>query len=185
MWGRICNYNLREQILMEHIFNFNTISQNQIKSVIKSELFKKWTAAEDSKAWTTAQRSQVLFSDDRRPCILYGNQAPRAGGGVERHRIQVVPARFHVAVLWFIRSEVSIAVYRLDFRASCFLLLTSFMEMLVFVSWRIGWFKAWGVLVSDWPPNWPDLTPERIFGVCDEDRFCITYFVLCIKFSTH
>ncbi len=43
----------------------------------------------EKKNWTVAQWSKVLFSDESKFCISFGNKVPESGGRVERHRIHV------------------------------------------------------------------------------------------------
>ncbi len=50
---------------------------------------KRLTWAVEKKNWTVAQWSKVLFSDESKFCILFGNKVPESGGRVERHRIHV------------------------------------------------------------------------------------------------
>ncbi len=49
---------------------------------------KHLTWATEKKNWTVAQWSKVLFSDEFKFCISFGNQGLESGGRVERHRIQ-------------------------------------------------------------------------------------------------
>ncbi len=50
---------------------------------------KHLTWAVEKKNWTVAQWSKVLFSDESKFCISFGNQGLESGGRVERHRIHV------------------------------------------------------------------------------------------------
>ncbi len=50
---------------------------------------KHLTWAVEKKNWTVAQWSKVLFSDESKCCISFGNQGPRVWRRVERHRIHV------------------------------------------------------------------------------------------------
>ncbi len=49
---------------------------------------KRLTWAVEKNNWTVAQWSKVLFSDESKFCISFGNKVPESGGRVERHRIQ-------------------------------------------------------------------------------------------------
>ncbi len=60
------------------------VKQNQFKNL--GELHKEWTEAgvkrrltwaKEKKNWTVAQWSKVLFSDESKFCISFGNQGPR------------------------------------------------------------------------------------------------------------
>ncbi len=50
---------------------------------------KHLTWAVEKKNWTVAQWSKVLFSDESKFCISFGNKVPESGGRVDRHRIHV------------------------------------------------------------------------------------------------
>ncbi len=50
---------------------------------------KRLTWAVEKNNWTVAQWSKVLFSDESKFCISFGNKVPESGGRVERHRIHV------------------------------------------------------------------------------------------------
>ncbi len=50
---------------------------------------KHLTWAKEKNNWTVAQWSKVLFSDESKFCISFGNKVPESGGRVERHRIHV------------------------------------------------------------------------------------------------
>ncbi len=45
--------------------------------------------AKDRKDWTAAEWSKVMFSDESKFCISFGNRVPESGGREERHRIDV------------------------------------------------------------------------------------------------
>ncbi len=50
---------------------------------------KHLTWAVEKKNWTVDQWSKVLFSDESKFCISFGNKVPESGERVERHRIHV------------------------------------------------------------------------------------------------
>ncbi len=63
--------------------------QNSYKLLFSSAvrlLLLTW--AVEKKNWTVAQWSKVLFSDESKFCISFGNQCLESGGRLERHRIQ-------------------------------------------------------------------------------------------------
>ncbi len=98
------------------------------------------------------QWSKVLFSDESKFCISFGNKVPESGGRVERHRIHVAwsPVWSFHSQWWFgLLCHLLVLVHcvfwspqstqpstRKFWGTSCFLLLTSFMEMLISFSSR-------------------------------------------------
>uniref|UniRef100_A0A673FLK5 Voltage-dependent calcium channel subunit alpha-2/delta-4-like n=1 Tax=Sinocyclocheilus rhinocerous TaxID=307959 RepID=A0A673FLK5_9TELE len=52
------------------------------------EVMKLAPRYKEKKNWTVAQWSKVLFSDESKFCISFGNQCLESGGRLERHRIQ-------------------------------------------------------------------------------------------------
>ncbi len=93
------------------------------------------------------QWSKVLFSDESKFCIWFGNKVPESGGRVKRHRIHVAwsPVWSFHSQWWFgLPSHLLVLVHCVFWSpqstqpstrklesTSCFLLLTSFMEMLI------------------------------------------------------
>ncbi len=98
------------------------------------------------------QWSKVLFSDESKLCISFGIKVPESGGRVERHRIHVawspvwsfhsqwwfgLPCHLLVLVHCVFWSPQSTQPSTRKFQStSCFLVLTSFMEMLISFSSR-------------------------------------------------
>ncbi len=60
---------------------------------------KHLTWAVEKKNWTVAQWSKVLFSDESKFCISFGNKVPESGGRVERHRIHVAWSQCEVSTV--------------------------------------------------------------------------------------
>ncbi len=93
------------------------------------------------KNWTVAQWSKVLFSDESKFCISFGNQGPR-GGRVEKLIAQVAwsPVLSFHSLWWFgVQCHLLVLVHCVFWKptslhpftkkfwsTSCFLLLTSF-----------------------------------------------------------
>ncbi len=98
------------------------------------------------------QWSKVLFSDESKFCILFGNKVPESGGRVERHRIHVAwsPVWSFHSLWWFgLQCHLLVLVHCVFWKptslhpftkkfwsTSCFLLLTSFLKMLISFSSR-------------------------------------------------
>ncbi len=97
-------------------------------------------------------KSKVLFSDESKFCISFGNKVPESGGRVERHRIHVAwsPVWSFHSQWWFgLPCHLLVLVHcvfwspqltqpstREFWSTSCFLLLTSFLKMLISFSSR-------------------------------------------------
>ncbi len=153
------------------------VKQNQLKNL--GELHKEWTEAEvkasratthrrvkefgyschqrrltwakEKKNWTVAQWSKVLFSDESKFCISFGNKVLESGGRAEKLIAQVAwSVKFPQSVMiWgamssagvgplcFFKTNVTAPVYQDILSTSCFLLLTSFLKMLISFSSRI------------------------------------------------
>ncbi len=106
---------------------------------------RRLTWAKEKKNWTVAQWSKVLFSDESKVCISFGKQGPRVWRkGGEAHS-----PSFHS--LWFgVQCHLLVLVHCVFWKptslhpftkkfwsTSCFLLLTSFLKMLISFSSRI------------------------------------------------
>ncbi len=139
---------------------------------------------------TVAQRSKVLFSDESKCSIWFGNQGLESGERLERHRIQAawsllwsfwsqwwfgVPWHRLVLVHCVLSSPKSMQPSTKRFWSTlCFHLLTSFMEMLISFSSRTlaparsakttsKWFADHDITVLDWPANMPDTVYHTLF----------------------
>ncbi len=112
---------------------------------------KRLTWAVEKKNWTVAQWSKVLISDESKFCISFGNQGPRVwrkSGEAQNPCCLKSSVKFPQSVMiWaamssagvgplcFLKSTVNAAIYQ-EILEQCFLLLTSFMEMLISFSSR-------------------------------------------------
>ncbi len=105
---------------------------------------KHLTWAVEKKNWTVAQWSKVLFSDESKFCISFGNQGPRVRrkcGEAQNPCCLKSSVKFPQSVMiWAAMSSAGVGPLcfqstqpstRKFLSTSCFLLLTSFMEMLI------------------------------------------------------
>ncbi len=105
------------------------------------------------KNWTVAQWSKVLFSDESKFCISFGNQGPRVwrkGGEAHSPSCMKSSVKFPQSVMiWgamssagvgplcFLKTKSLHPFTKKFWSTSCFLLLTSFLKMLISFSSRI------------------------------------------------
>ncbi len=154
---------------------------------------KHLTWAKEKKKWTVAQWSKVLFSDESKFCISFGNQGPRVWrktGEEQNPRCLKSSVKFPQSVMiWasmssagvgplcFLKSTVNTAVYQ---EVLEHFMLTSadklygdadfiFQQDLAPVHTAKGtksWINDHGVTVLDWSVNSPDLNPiENLWGI--------------------
>ncbi len=99
------------------------------------------------KNWTGAQWSKVLFSDESKFCISFGNKVLESGGRAEKLIAQVAwsPVLSFHSLWWFgMQCHLLVLVHCVFWKptslhpftkkfwsSSCFLLLTSFLKMLI------------------------------------------------------
>ncbi len=114
---------------------------------------RRLTWAKEKKNWTVTQWSKVLFSDESKFCISFGNQGPRVWRkDGEAHSpsclkssvkfpqsvmIWGAMASAGVGPLCFLTTNVTAPIYQKFWNTSYFLLLTSFLKMLISFSSRI------------------------------------------------
>ncbi len=114
---------------------------------------RRLTWAKEKKNWTVAQWSKVLFSDESKFCISFGNQGPRVWRkGGEAHSTSCLKSsvKFPQSVMIRVQCHLLVSVHCVLWKptslhpftkkcwsTSCFLLLTSFLKMLISFSSRI------------------------------------------------
>ncbi len=146
------------------------------------------TWAKEKKNWTVAQWSKVLFSDERKFCISFGNQGPRVWRkGGEAHSpsclkssvkfpqsvmIWGVMSSAGVGPLCFFKTNITAPVYQdiLEhvmlpsadqlFKDADFIFQQDLAPAHTAKSTK-SWLNDHGVGVLDWPANSPDLNPHR------------------------
>ncbi len=156
---------------------------------------RRLTWAKEKKNWTVAQWSKVLFSDESKFCISFGNQGPRVWRkGGEAHSPSCMKSRVKfpqsvmiwgamssagVGPLCFLKSTVNAAIYQEILEH--FMLPSAdklygdadfiFQQDLAPANTAKGtksWFNDHGVTVLDWPAN---SEPHReSMGYCQEEN---------------
>ncbi len=149
---------------------------------------KHLTWDKEKKNWTVAQWSKVLFSDESTFCISFVNQGPRVWrkrGETQNPCCLKSRVKFpQTVMIWaamssagvdplcFIKSTANTAIYQDILEHFSFLLLTSFMKMMISFSSRTSapahtakttskCFADHDITVLDRPANMPDLNPIR------------------------
>ncbi len=153
---------------------------------------RRLTWAKEKKNWTVAQWSKVLFSDERKFCISFGNQGPRVWRKGEAHSPSCLKSSVKCAqsvMIWgamssagvgplcFLKTNVTAPVYQeiLEhfmlpsadqlFKDADFIFQQDLAPAHTAKSTK-SWLNEHGVGVRDWPANSPDLTrKDYLWGI--------------------
>ncbi len=154
---------------------------------------RRLTWAKEKKNWTIAQWSKVLFSDESKFCISFGNQGPRVwrkGGEARSPSCLKSSVKFPQSVMiWgamssagvgslcFLKTNVTAPIYQeilenfilpsVDqlFKDADFIFQQDLLPAHTAKSTK-SWLNDHGVGVFDWSANSPDLNPiENLRGI--------------------
>ncbi len=155
---------------------------------------KRLAWAKDKKDWTAAEWSKVMFSDERKFCISFGNQGPRVWrkrGEAQNPRCLRSSVKFPQSVMvWgamssagvgplcFLRSKVNTAVYQEvlehfmlpaadQLYGDADFIFRQDLAPAHSAKATSTWFKDHGIPVLNWPANSPDL---KSMGYCEEEN---------------
>ncbi len=172
-------------------------THRRVEEFVYSCRQSRLTWANEKKNWTVAQWSKVLFSDESKFCISFGNQGPRVwrkGGEAHSPSCLKSSVKFPQSVMilgcnvicWccsivFLKTNVTAPVYQYIlehfmlpsadqlFKDADFIFQQDLAPAHTAKSTK-SWLNDHGVGVLDWPANSPDLNPRESMGYCQEEN---------------
>ena len=178
-WSQ-CFKNHHAQTYARHGFQ---LSHSLCQATLEQETASE--AAKDKKDWTAAEWSKVMFSDESKFCMSFGNQGPRVWrkrGEAQNPRCLRSSVKFPQSVMvWgamssagvgplcFLRSNVNTAVYQevLDqLYGDADFIFQQDLAPAHSAKATSTWLKDHGIPVLNWPANSPDCNPiENLWGI--------------------
>ncbi|KAI2664344.1 Transposable element Tcb2 transposase [Labeo rohita] len=169
------------------------VKQSRFKNLVVKPLLNHRQRQRRQKKWTVAQWSKVLFSDESKFCISFGNQGPRVwrkGGETHSPSCLKSSVKFpQFVMIWgampsagvgplcFLKTKVTAPVYQemLEhvmlpsadqlFKDADFIFQQDLAPAHTAKSTK-SWLNDHGVGVLDWPANSPNLNPiENLWGI--------------------
>lgn len=159
----------------------------------RGQRVKRLNWAKEKKDWTVGQWSKVLFSDESKMCITFGNQGPRVWRkkGEEQNpsclkssvkypqsvMIWGAMSSAGVGKLCFLKCKVTATVYQNvledfmipsaeDLYGDADFIFQQDLAPAHAARSTKTWFDAHAITVLDWPANSPDLNPiENLWGI--------------------
>ncbi len=146
---------------------------------------RRLTWAKEKKNWTVAQWTKILFSDESKFCISFGNQGPRVwrkGGEAHIPSCLKSSVKFPQSVMiwgamssagvgplcFFYTMPMSLAILKTNITAPVY---QDILEHFILhtpahtAKSTKSWLNDHGVGVFDWPANSPDLNIENLRGI--------------------
>ncbi len=193
-WESFTRSELKQESVHQESPRSDIFRKRATKPLLKQKHCQKHlTWAKEKNNWTVAQCSKVLFSDESKFCISFGNQVPRVwrkSGEAQNPCCLKSSVKFPQSVMiWaamssagvgplcFLKSTVNSAIYQEMLEHFMFPSADKLYEDADFIFQQDlapahtakgtkSWFSDHGVTMLDWLGNSPDLNPvENVWGI--------------------